>query len=865
MNDSNIVGKTINEWTVISKDEIKSLEKKRSYYICKCSCGTIKSISLKSLLNNTSKSCGCLSGRKNFHFEKHNKIFDDAPKLKAYVDEEKNKIETIQEYTSGSCHKIYWKCEHGHSFLKAINLMRNGFKCPICTNHKLLYGYNDLETWCRKNNNEVLLEEWSDQNTRKPQEVGYYEAIRAYWTCSVCGHEWDTKLYSRVRQNSGCPKCAKRYSTSFPEQVIFYYSKLYFPDSENGNRTILNGKELDIYIPSKNIAIEYDGANWHKDSDIDENKNLLCKEKGITLYRIRENVKNNYKTKTATCFYYDYQDWKVLKEIILKIFNNIIQDDYDINIERDKTKIKEMYYSKVISNSLEEKYPQIAAEWHTTLNGKIKPNMVAAETHDSFYWLCDKGHTYEAMVKNRVRMCSNCPYCSGQKVLAGFNDIATTHPEIAMNYNNDKNNRKSTEISAGSREKVWWKCCKCGYEFQYELNTYINANYACPSCSNRSKTKFKKVLKYETGELFDTTVEAAKSLNVDKNDIKNTYKGIVRACTNNGSMAYNYHWFYVLVDFNGNLIGNMPQIKDNKEKTKSHIGEVHKMGYGQKAEIISVDAPCRVTIQFDDGTIVDNCLYSKVQNGKIKNPNYVKKTLKKEPELHSKKLKSILGKSKQMKDGSFATVVEDCGYNDITIQFDDGYICKNCTRRAFNNGSVINKKKRELNKYINMRAKMKCGKYCTIVEIDEKNILVKFDNDEKMVLSTLKKFLSGDVLTDDLSHNFKYRDIGTRRKMKCGEYATLIADRGAHDVDVQFDDGVIIMHRDRFAFETGTIQHPKTKTNYVGRTKQMKCGLMATVIEDNGWNDITIQFEDGVVVYHKRRSHFDIGNIKHNQ
>ena len=46
---------------------------------------------------------------------------------------------------------------------------------------------------------------------------------------------------------------------------------------------------MDIYIPSINTGIEYDGQRWHKDTKKDLIKDKCCYEKGINLIRIREN------------------------------------------------------------------------------------------------------------------------------------------------------------------------------------------------------------------------------------------------------------------------------------------------------------------------------------------------------------------------------------------------------------------------------------------------------------------------------------------------------------------------------------------------------------------------------------------------
>ena len=73
----------------------------------------------------------------------------------------------------------------------------------------------------------------------------------------------------------------------------------YFTDAQHGNRTILNGKELDIYIPSKNVAIEYNGLRWHselfnKDKWYHLNKTIECNKAGVKLLQIFEDEFTNH-------------------------------------------------------------------------------------------------------------------------------------------------------------------------------------------------------------------------------------------------------------------------------------------------------------------------------------------------------------------------------------------------------------------------------------------------------------------------------------------------------------------------------------------------------------------------------------------
>ncbi len=91
-------------------------------------------------------------------------------------------------------------------------------------------------------------------------------------------------------EGKGCPKCGNSLSKS--ENEINEYLKSISITAETSNRTVLNGLELDIYIPSHNIAIEFDGLYWHseihKDKKYHLNKTELCEKKGIQLIHIFE-------------------------------------------------------------------------------------------------------------------------------------------------------------------------------------------------------------------------------------------------------------------------------------------------------------------------------------------------------------------------------------------------------------------------------------------------------------------------------------------------------------------------------------------------------------------------------------------------
>jgi len=155
--------------------------------------------------------------------------------------------------------------------------------------------------------------------------------------------------------------------------------------------------------------------------------------------------------------------------------------------------------SKVLAgfNDLKTKFPTIAKQadgWD--------PRTVISGSHKKLKWNCPKGHKYEASVKSRTISKSNCPVCSNQKVLAGFNDLKTKFPSIAK----EADGWDPSTVVAGSNKKLSWKCSE-GHRFQAVPNDRTSRVYNCPICSNHKvlagfndlKTKFPSIAKEADG------------------------------------------------------------------------------------------------------------------------------------------------------------------------------------------------------------------------------------------------------------------------------------------------------------------------------------------------------------------------------
>jgi len=113
------------------------------------------------------------------------------------------------------------------------------------------------------------------------------------WTCLKCNTIFEDDLGNGKIPR--CPKCFPSLNgTSKFEQDLFEFIKSLNIEVFQHNRTIIRPKELDIFIPSHNLAIEFNGLFWHSElggkhnQNYHLNKTLECQEKGIQLIHIFE-------------------------------------------------------------------------------------------------------------------------------------------------------------------------------------------------------------------------------------------------------------------------------------------------------------------------------------------------------------------------------------------------------------------------------------------------------------------------------------------------------------------------------------------------------------------------------------------------
>ncbi len=414
-----------------------------------------------------------------------------------------------EHFTANSNKKVWWKCGNGHEWQAQIASRNKGIGCAYCSGRKVLKGYNDLKTV-----NPTLANEWNYEknNGLTPLDLTPGSERKVWWRCSK-GHEWQAMVYQR-NNGHGCPVCNSErktsfpeYKTSFPEYALFFYLRKYGMDAIHSYNE--NGYELDVYIPSKYIAIEYDGNYWHKNqAKRDLSKNLKCKKDGIQLYRIREGLPP---LNDSSLDYIVQNVQRDLPVTLEKVLSKIIGMGIDVDLERDAIAIENLREHTEKENSLLISSPEIAYEWNYEKNGNLKPEHFTANSNKKVWWKCIKGHEWQATINNRNHGGCGCPYCASIKILKGYNDLQTVNPTLAKEWNYEKNNGLTPEdIMPNSNKKAWWKCNK-GHEWQASIGSR-NSGCGCPYCSGR------RAIEGET-DLQTINPTLAKEWNYEKNGV----------------------------------------------------------------------------------------------------------------------------------------------------------------------------------------------------------------------------------------------------------------------------------------------------------------------------------------------------------
>lgn len=359
---------------------------------------------------------------------------------------------------------------------------------------KLQKGINDLKTWCEQNARMDLLLEWDCEKNDPltPSDVSYGSKKSVWWKCSK-GHDWQAAIHNRIRW--GCPYCAGKRLVpgindlkTWCEQNGRTYLLTEWDNDKNGENspstiTAKNGhkvwwkckynhswdatvanrvkgtgcpycksssssmpeqgiafylskaciveqrkklfkKEIDVFLPDYNIGVEYDGLYFHSDGAKVQNDN----DKNATL------------TKNGICLI------RVKEDVC-----NVIEDETVIKFQMD---------------NMGSNY-----EWALK---QLCQLLSVLTTNDDFINLDINVNRDRLLIREQFDLTLK------------KNSLAVKYPEIAAEWNYEKNGRLLPDMFPyGAQQKVWWKCAN-GHDYQASIGSRTNMKSGCKYCARKA-------------------------------------------------------------------------------------------------------------------------------------------------------------------------------------------------------------------------------------------------------------------------------------------------------------------------------------------------------------------------------------------
>ena len=383
--------------------------------------------------------------------------------------------------SKGTKKKLKWSCASGHIFQAVVSNRVAGYGCPYCSGNKVLTGFNDLAT-----TNPDLA---SELRSHDPTTISRGSHTRMKWECTK-GHIFENTPNARTSGGQNCQFCSGK-------QVLKGFNDLGTTDPNLASEMVDTNPENISRGSKKSVTWRCNLGHEYSMSVNERSRNRgcpICAGKRVLVGF------NDLQTTHP----------ELANELVDSEAKNVSKGSN--KKLRWRCKLGHEYISAVSSrtfgrgcpicagdkilagfNDLETTHPEIAKQ---LINAN--PKEVSKGWEKSFIWACPTGHSYSAPVKNRVAN-QNCPYCAGKAVLEGFNDLATTHPEIASELVNGD----PTKISKGSVKSFEWKC-RLGHIYKSKVNTRTTGP-GCPYCSGN------KVL-VGFNDLLTTHPEIAKQL-----------------------------------------------------------------------------------------------------------------------------------------------------------------------------------------------------------------------------------------------------------------------------------------------------------------------------------------------------------------
>lgn len=254
--------------------------------------------------------------------------------------------------------KVWWKCQKDPSHKWEATVSTRAFSkstCPICRKQSK----NHIQLPTLDKYLPSLAKQWHPTKNKalKPSDIKPNSSKKAWWVCPIDPtHEWESIIRNRAIQNKGCPFCAK-HKVTLENSLVKRFPEI--------------------------------AGQWHP------TKNSGLKPSDFSY--------GSHKRVWWQCIKDKSHEWQAT-----------------INGRTQRNRVECPICSKgtyAVSNSLQSVHPDIAAQWHPTKNGSLKPSQVTRASGKKVWWQCPENpnHEWEAQIKNRTLLGAGCQICFKEK------------------------------------------------------------------------------------------------------------------------------------------------------------------------------------------------------------------------------------------------------------------------------------------------------------------------------------------------------------------------------------------------------------------------------------------------------------------
>ena len=345
-----------------------------------------------------------------------------------------------------------------------------GYGCPVCSNHKVMIGVNDM--WTTAPEQAKLL-----ANPDDGYKYTQCSDKRLDWKCPQCGYIIKNKSIGTIHRNGlSCPKCSDGFS--YPNKFIFNMLQQLGLDFEcEKSFTWSDKRRYDAYITNYNCIIEMHGVQHYKEDfklygsrslqeeqENDNYKEQLAKENGITNDHYiaidcrkseMEWIKNNIlKSNLTKIFDLSNVDWDecnkyACKNLVFKIaeiYNNI---DKHIDVISNICKLSKMIVRKYLKQSAELKLTDFTIEKSKQLRNQNLhiahcSKVICITTNEVFDSITQASQKYKTDVNNISACCMHKPHKKSSGKLQDGTPLTWMYltEYINIKFNKEKVNKK---------------------------------------------------------------------------------------------------------------------------------------------------------------------------------------------------------------------------------------------------------------------------------------------------------------------------------------------------------------------------------------------------------------------------------------